>query len=71
MSDTLTVTCNKTKVLGYLYRGFSQAECRCLVCLLVRPVLNYYSPIWNPYQANSIDKFEQVQTFAAIFAIHR
>ena len=35
---------------------------------LVRPLLEYATPAWNPYRAKDINKLEMVQRRAARFA---
>ena len=36
---------------------------------LVRPILEYASPVWDPHSSNNIDKLEAVQRRAARFAV--
>ena len=61
--------CSKArKLLGLLYRKYYQyAEPQILLQLyvsLVRPHLEYASPVWNPYLQKNINTLENVQKFA-------
>ena len=61
--------CSKArKLLGLLYRKYYQyAEPQILLQLyisLVRPHLEYASPVWNPYLQKNINTLEEVQKFA-------
>ena len=38
---------------------------------LVRPVIEYCSPVWNPHQQKYIDKIEMVQRRAARYTLNR
>jgi len=58
----------KTKqILGMLYRQFyQQSQLGTLLKLytsLVRPHLEYASPLWNPYKSKDIMMLENVQKF--------
>ena len=61
--------CSKTrKLLGLLYRQYYQlAEPHTLLQLylsLIRPHLEYASPVWNPYLQKNMNSLENVQKFA-------
>ena len=62
-------TCKSAKLkLGLLYRNFHQADQRTLSHLyktLVIPKLDYYSSVWDPYNASLTNSLESVQSFAA------
>lgn len=53
------------RVLGFVKRHSSDFKdlqsFKLLYCALVRPVLEYGSPIWSPYTKSSIDSIEGVQ----------
>ena len=38
---------------------------------LVRPILEYASPVWNPHTKHNIDKIEMVQRRAARYVLNR
>ncbi|XP_047146322.1 uncharacterized protein LOC124819143 [Hydra vulgaris] len=50
--------------LGLLSKSFTYKDkntMKILYCTFVRPILEYASPIWNPYNTNDIHKLEIVQ----------
>ena len=64
----ITSICAKAKqILGMLYRQFyQQSQPGTLLKLytsLVRPHLEYASPVWNPYKSKDITMLESVQKF--------
>ena len=68
-SDHIRTICSKAKrMLGMLYRRFYQyADSNTLLQMyisLVRPHLEYGSPVWNPYKAADVKLIEGVQKFA-------
>ena len=68
-SAHITNVCqNVRKVLGLLYRRFSQGSrsdtLLYLYKMLVRPHLEYACSIWDPHLKRDIDKLERVQSFA-------
>ena len=68
-SDHIRTICSKAKrMLGMLYRRFYQyADSNTLLQMyisLVRPHLEYGSPVWNLYKAGDIKLIEGVQKFA-------
>ena len=70
--DNITAKANKT--LGFLRRNVrissptikSQAYFS-----LVRPILEYASPVWDPYTKRNIDKIEMIQRRAARYVSNR
>ena len=67
-SAHITNVCqNARKVLGLLYRRFSQGShsdtLLYLYKMLVRPCLEYACSIWDPHLKRDIDKLERVQSF--------
>ena len=68
-SAHITNVCqNARKVLGLLYRRFSQGShsdtLLYLYKMLVRPHLEYACSVWDPHLKRDIDKLERVQSFA-------
>ena len=68
-SEHIRTICNKAKkLLGLLYRRFYQyADSNTLLQMyisLIRPHLEYGSPVWNPYKAGDVRLIEGVQKFA-------
>ena len=58
--------CSKArKLLGLLYRKYAEPQILLqLYVSLVRPHLEYASPVWNPYLQKNINTLENVQIFA-------
>ena len=61
--------CNKTrKLVGMIYRRFYQHSDRHtllkLYLTIIRPNLEYASPVWDPYHKTEIEAMESVQRFA-------
>ena len=61
--------CSKAKqILGLLYRRFyhhsSEQTLRQLYVSLVRPHLEYASPVWDPYLQKDVNLLERIQQFA-------
>ena len=61
--------CKKSrKVLGLIFRHFyrfsSSSSIIRLYFSLVRPILEYYSPVWSPSSSTLSSKLESVQSFA-------
>ena len=67
-SEHIWTLCNKAK--KFLYRRFYQyADSNTLLQMyisLMRPHLEYGSPVWNPYKAGDVRLIEGVQKFALI-----
>ena len=64
----IDIVCNKARrMLGIIYRNFcaycNTASLLKLYISLVRPHLEYASPVWSPYSAKQIAKIENVQKF--------
>lgn len=67
-------SCKASRLVGFLYRNFRGASSSSLTYLykaLVRPVLDYCGPVWDPHHRCDIDKLEKVQVFAARLATGR
>ena len=62
------MVCDKAKkLLGLLYRKFYDASADTLCHLylsMVRPHLEYASPVWSPHLAKDKELIESVQKFA-------
>lgn len=60
--------CSKArKITGLLYRRFKSANRNTLLQLylsMVRPHLEYASPVWNPFMCKEIKRIEDVEKFA-------
>ena len=70
--DNITAKANRT--LGFIRRNIriSSPTIKTLAYnSLVRPLLEYASPVWDPYTKLNIDKIEMVQRRAARFATNR
>ena len=68
-SSHISTTCSKAKrLLGLLYRRFyNSANVPAMLQLytaLVRPVLEYAAPVWDPHLAKDINQLEDIQKFA-------
>ena len=69
-----TITSKASRVLGFVKRNLK--NCPRTVKerayqTLVRPRLEYSSPIWNPQQKTQIKQLEQVQRNAARFVLNK
>jgi hypothetical protein len=68
-SDHIRSMVTKAKKVIYFiqrnFRGASVASRNRLYLSLVRPILDFASPIWNPHQKQLIYEIESVQRFAA------
>ena len=65
----ITSLCNKTRrLVGMVYRKFYQhSDSRTLLKLylsIIRPHIEYASPVWDPYHKTEIEAIESVQKFA-------
>ena len=70
--DNITKKANKT--LGFVRRNVktsSQNIKTQAYFTLVRPILEYASPVWNPHTKNNINKIEMVQRRAARYVCNR
>ena len=70
--DTITTKANKS--LGFLRRNLkvSSPKIKAQAYIsLVRPTLEYSSPVWSPYTQQGIDKIEKVQRRAARYVLNR
>ena len=60
--------CSKSrKIIGLLYRRFNRANSDTLLQLylaMVRPHLEYASPVWNPSTRKQVNMIEDVEKFA-------
>ena len=67
-SNYTKMVCDKArKLLGLLYRKFYDASAGTLCQLylsMVRPHLEYTSPVWSPHLAKDMELIEGVQKFA-------
>ena len=58
--------CNKANhLLGFLYRNLRHCPNKLKECAynqMIQPILEYCSPIWDPYQQKSIHKIEIYKT---------
>ena len=68
--------CLKAKrLLGLLYRKFYRSVDSAflfrLYLSLVRPILEYACPVWDPYTFKNIEQLESVQKFALKICAHR
>lgn len=74
-SNHIDYICGKAlKKLGYIRRSLSDApKDTKLVAYrtLIRPILEYASPVWNPYKHCEINPVESVQRKAIRFIFHR
>ena len=65
----ITSLCNKTRrLVGMVYKKFYQhSDSRTLLKLylsIIRPHIEYASPVWDPYHKTEIEAIESVQKFA-------
>ena len=68
------ITSKANKCLGFLRRNLNISNCKAKETAyksLVRPIVEYASPVWDPHTANNIDKIEMVQRRAARFVKNR
>lgn len=68
------ITAKALKKLGYLRRTLSAAPSDTKLAVyktLIRPVLEYASPVWNPYNQCEIKQIESVQRKAIRFIFRR
>ena len=67
--------CNKVnRLLGFLYRNLRHCPNKLKECAykqMILPILEYCSPIWDPYQQRSIHKIEMIQHWAARFVLNQ
>ena len=67
--------CNKAnRLLGFLYRSLRRCPNKLKECAykqMILPILEYCSPIWDPYQQKSIHKLEMIQHRAARFVLNQ
>lgn len=71
----ITTICQKSKkLLGLMYRKFYTSVDPIFLCRLylslVRPILEFASPVWDPYTQKSIKELESVQKFALKICSH-
>ena len=69
-----TITSKASRVLGFVKRNlkhFPRTVKERAYQTLVRPKLEYSSPIWNPQQKTQIKQIEQVQRNAARFVLNK
>ena len=62
------------QTLGFLRRNLKVGSKRTknlAYKALVRPLLEYAAPVWDPHQQNEIDELEKVQRRAARFVCNR
>ena len=74
-SHHINSVCAKARqILGLIYRRFyhhsDSATILTLYVSLVRPYLEYASPVWSPYTIGDIAQLERVQKFALRMAAH-
>ena len=72
-NDHVDATTKKANTsLSFLRRNLAslltQTKAQCYKTL-VRPILEYASPVWDPYTASNIDQLERVQRRAARFVV--
>jgi len=68
------ITCKANKTLGFVRRNIkvSSPKIKSLAYFsLVRPLLEYSSPVWDPYTQIKIDQIEMVQRRAARYVTNR
>ena len=67
--------CNKANhLLGFLYRNLRHCPNKLKECAykqMILPILEYCSPIWDPYQHRSIHKIKMIQHRAARFVLNQ
>ena len=67
--------CNKAnRLLGFLHRNLRHCPNKLKECAykqMILPILEYCSPIWDPYQQRSIHKIEMIQHRAARFVLNQ
>ena len=67
--------CNKAnRLLGFLRRNLRHCPCNLKESAykqLILPILDYCSPIWDPYQNKLIQKLEMIQHRAARFVLNQ
>lgn len=64
------ITCKANKTLGFLRRNLKNCTRKVknlTYTSLVRPVVEYSSPVWDPYKTHQITQVEQIQRKAARF----
>ena len=67
------ITCKANKTLGFLRRNLKNCTPKVknlTYTSLVRPVVEYSSPVWDPYKKQHITQVEQVQRKAARFVFN-
>ncbi|XP_072046448.1 uncharacterized protein [Amphiura filiformis] len=67
-------TARANRILGLIrrnLRGASQKLNEQAYVSLVRPHVEYCSPIWNPYTTKAINRIENIQRQVARFVLHR
>ena len=70
--NSITTKANRT--LGFLKRNVKISSPKIksqAYTSLVRPILEYASPVWNPHTKQNIDKIEMVQRRAARYVLNR
>ena len=68
------ITSKANRTLGFLKRNFKISSPKLKTQAyqtLVRPIVEYASPVWDPYNQNQIDKIEMVQRRAARYVCNR
>jgi len=65
--DLITGIVNKARRLaGYMFRSFRSRNSNVIIPIfksLIRPILEYASPVWNPYLCKHIKLIESVQRY--------
>jgi len=64
------ITSKTNKTLGFLCRNMKTCTCKLTYTSLVRPVVDYSSPVWNPSKKQQILQVEQIQRKAARYVFN-
>ena len=67
------ITCKANKTLGFLRRNMKNCTRKVknlTYTSLVRPVIEYSSPVWDPYKSNQISQIEQIQRKSARYVLN-
>jgi hypothetical protein len=68
--DINNITSKANKTLGFLRRNMKNCTRKVKYTSLVRPVVEYSSPVWNPSKKQQISQVEQIQRKAAWYVFN-